>query len=152
MSYPKYGEVYYITPAKQVVGSEQRAGRPGIIVSNNVGNKSSSIVEVVFITAQSKDNLPTHVKIPAIGKLVESVALCEQINTISQTRLSDKLCILGDEEMAKIQAAMMVSLNMTPAADIGQQYIVQERKILELEKEVEIYKGVYLETIKTLRH
>lgn len=152
MSYPKYGEVYYVTPARQTVGSEQHAGRPGIIVSNNIGNKNSPIVEVVFVTSQGKENLPTHVEIPAMGKLSESTALCEQINTVSQSRLSDKLCILGDEVMSKIQVAMMISLNIVPSADIGQTYLEQDRKISELKKEIEIYKAVYLQTIKTLKH
>lgn len=45
----KRGEIYYITFVP-VVGSEQRGGRPGIVVSNNANNAHSNTIEVVYLT------------------------------------------------------------------------------------------------------
>ena len=79
------GDIFYIT-AGSYVGSEQKSGRPGIIVSNDTANKHSPNVEVVFLTSQEKKPLPTHVEV--ICK-VPSTALCENIQTVSKERLGD---------------------------------------------------------------
>lgn len=42
----KRGEIYYIQSYGNECGSEQRAGRPAIIVSNDKGNQSSSIKRI----------------------------------------------------------------------------------------------------------
>ena len=42
------GEVYYVYPTGNEIGSEQHAGRPAIIVSNNHNNKNSSTLEIVY--------------------------------------------------------------------------------------------------------
>lgn len=58
------GDIFYIMPGSYV-GSEQKSGRPGIIVSNDLANKHSPNVEVVFLTSQEKKALPTHVEVIA---------------------------------------------------------------------------------------
>ena len=35
------GEVFYITSKYDTVGSEQRSGRPAVVVSNNLNNEHS---------------------------------------------------------------------------------------------------------------
>ena len=49
----KRGDILYIDK-HPVVGSEQQAGRPAIIVSNEKNNRHSSTVEVVYLTTQPK--------------------------------------------------------------------------------------------------
>ena len=49
----KRGEIYYIgvDEDNDSIGSEQcNHDRPGIIVSNDVGNKHSGVVEIVYLT------------------------------------------------------------------------------------------------------
>ena len=46
----KRGQIYYIESNHQEIGSEQRAGRPAVIVSNNKNNENSTTVEVVYMT------------------------------------------------------------------------------------------------------
>ena len=49
----KRGEVYYVFKQDiSAAGSEQGAGRPAVIVSNDIGNVHSSIVEVVFLNGK----------------------------------------------------------------------------------------------------
>lgn len=89
------GDMYYVYRSGTVVGSEQDTGRPAVIVSNNIGNEKSEIVECVFLTTQEKRPMPTHVEIMCKEK---STALCEQINTISKERLGDYIGACTKEE------------------------------------------------------
>lgn len=73
------GEIYYVRPASVNVGSEQIAGRPAIVVSNDKANQYSPVVEMVYLTTQPKGSLPTHVDITSVER--PSIALCEQIHS-----------------------------------------------------------------------
>ena len=107
------GEVYYIDRIRDEVGSEQYSGRPAIIVSNDCNNRNSSTVEVIYLTTQPKKDLQTHVFIPSfMGVPRDSIALCEQITTVSKVRLGKVICILSPNVMEQIDRAMMVSLGI----------------------------------------
>ena len=109
----KRGDILYVESG-YAVGSEQRPGRPAIIVSNDANNRSSSTVELVYLTTQPKHDLPTHVTIHSLSR--ESIAICEQISTVAVERLGSVRGCVTDEEMANIEAAMLVSLGMQKKA------------------------------------
>ena len=44
------GDIFYVN-LSETVGSEERSGRPAIIVSNRLCNKHSPVVEVVYLPA-----------------------------------------------------------------------------------------------------
>ena len=75
----KRGEIYYISRGGYNTGSEQQADRPGVIVSNDKNNKNSQTLEVVYLTTQPKNELPTHCTIRSTGRV--STVLYEQIHT-----------------------------------------------------------------------
>lgn len=77
MNEVKRGDIYYIVNNYQEEGSEQRAGRPAVVVSNDKGNQHSNVIEVVYLTTQPKTDLPTHIDIKSANR--PSIALCEQI-------------------------------------------------------------------------
>ena len=106
------GEVYYVYPTGNEIGSEQHAGRPAIIVSNNQNNKNSSTLEIVYLTTREKRPMQTHVHINAAGKLQESTAICEQIFTVDKLRLNDYIGQLCDKEMQDIEFGLIVSLGL----------------------------------------
>lgn len=106
------GEVYYVCPTGNEIGSEQHSGRPAVIVSNNQNNKNSSTLEIVYLTTREKRPIQTHVHINASGKLQESTALCEQIFTVDKLRLNDYIGQLCDKEMQDIEFGLMVSLGL----------------------------------------
>ena len=54
----KRGEIYYIESTYRETGSEQRGGRPAVIVSNDKNNENSEVVEVVYMTTKPKNDLP----------------------------------------------------------------------------------------------
>lgn len=105
------GDIFYVNRS-ETVGSEQRSGRPAIIVSNPVCNEHSPVVEVVYLTCQYKKPMPTHVRIESVGR--RSTALCEQITSVEVTRLGDYKGHLTDEETEQVDLALMQSLGIHP--------------------------------------
>lgn len=100
------GDIWYVDCEKST-GHEQHGVRPAIIVSNDIGNNHSPIVEVVWLTSKEKKPLPTHVEIRGCG-----TALCEQIHTVDKSRLVDLKKCCTEKEMMKINKAMLISLGI----------------------------------------
>lgn len=105
----KRGDIFYINKG-DTVGSEQQAGRPAIVVSNDKCNEHSPVIEVVFLTRKWKKPLPTHVQIMSTG--MRSTALCEQITAVDVERIGDFKGHLTDEEMAQVDHALLVSVGL----------------------------------------
>lgn len=106
----KRGEIYYIEPKFDEVGSEQRAGRPAVIVSNDKNNKTSNTVEVAFLTTKPKNDLPTHVTTRSTGVL--STIICEQITTVSVDRVGKYIGQLTKAELCNLDTALVISLGI----------------------------------------
>lgn len=128
----KRGEIYWIGGrGNHIEGSEQKADRPAIIVSNNTGNKYSPVVEVVYCTNQEKKTLPTHTVLQKVstGDAEGSTVLCEQVCTVSKNRIYDANSYIGrvsDEDMQRIDKAIAVSLGLDYLYDNCNSKSVQE--------------------------
>ncbi len=108
------GEIYY-ADLSPVVGSEQGGIRPVLIVQNDVGNRHSPTVIAAAITSQrEKTHLPTHIEIDSssCGLAKDSIVLLEQIRTIDKKRLKERMGVLDQTSMSKINQALAVSLGM----------------------------------------
>ena len=103
------GDIFYISPVA-ICGSEQRAGRPAVVVSNEKCNERSSVVEVVFLTTRDKTPLPTHAQVTSAGR--QSLALCEQITSVSIERFGDYIGHVTEEELRAINRALLISLDL----------------------------------------
>lgn len=121
------GQIYYVYPA-ETVGSEQEGGRPAIIVSNDVGNEFSKVVEVVYLTTREKKPLPTHVRISSTSR--QSIALCEQIETIDKGRIGKYINEVSEGELKNLEKAMLVSLGIQTNLK-GTKYLELWRKMAE---------------------
>lgn len=134
----KRGEIYYIEPSKalQTTGSEQRSNRPGIVVSNSENNEHSSVVEIVYLTTQPKNSMPTHVIINSAVKT--SIALCEQVNTVAVERLADYMGQCSEDEINKIDEALMISLNIGKNEERDSYEEMLRDKIEDLKKQLQI--------------
>lgn len=160
----KRGEIYYIESTYRETGSEQRGGRPAVIVSNDKNNENSEVVEVVYMTTKPKNDLPTHVFIRSA--LSPSTVLCEQVNSVSVKRIGK----LTKSELAAVDSALAISLGIDfmdpkPAAkeaehlleEISKQplQIVQQDPDIEkikLETERDLYRNLYNELLsKTMK-
>ena len=125
------GQIYYVHNTA-VVGSEQEGGRPAVIVSNNVANEYSQVVEVVFLTTKEKTPLPTHVLIRTSGR--PSTALCEQIESVDKSRIGNYINEVSEGEMANLEKAMLISLAINSTIK-GTKALETWRKLMEAEKD-----------------
>lgn len=108
------GEIYY-ADLSPVVGSEQGGVRPVLIVQNDVGNRHSPTVIAAAITSQrEKNRLPTHIEIDSssCGLAKDSVVLLEQIRTIDKQRLKERMGVLDQTSMDRINNALQVSFGL----------------------------------------
>ena len=111
----KRGDIYY-ADLSPVVGSEQGAVRPVLIVQNNVGNRFSPTVIAAAITSQqSKAKLPTHIPLYAntSGLAKDSVVLLEQVRTIDKRRLKEKMGSVDESSMSAVDNAISISFGLT---------------------------------------
>lgn len=106
----KRGEIYYIESTYRETGSEQRGGRPAVIVSNDKNNENSEVVEVVYMTTKPKNDLPTHVFIRSA--LSPSTVLCEQVNSVSVKRIGTLIGKLTKSELTAVDSALAISLGI----------------------------------------
>lgn len=106
----KWGQIWYIA-RRDNNGHLQTGDRPAIIVSNDIGNCHSPMVNVVPLTTNlSKKPLPTHCEI--ISSPVKSIALCEQVVPINK---EDLIACVGEcktFEMRQVKICLMIQFNM----------------------------------------
>ena len=108
------GDIYY-ADLSPVVGSEQGWIRPVLVIQNNIGNRHSPTIICAAITSRmNKAKLPTHIEIEAsaYGIMRDSVILLEQLRTIDKRRLKDKICHLNKEQLASVDEALKISLDL----------------------------------------
>lgn len=128
----KRGDIYYIRDTRQSVGSEQRADRPAVIVSNNINNKHSGVFEVVYMTTQPKTDLPTHFIIASALK--PSTVLCEQISSVYEERIGEWIGTLTPDEMKTLDQCLAVSIGIKADAQPAEEIESLRQQLEELEK------------------
>lgn len=96
--HPKCGEIWMCDlPERE--GHIQNGYRPVFIISNNLNNMHSSILNVIPITSKQKaHHLPTHVRfrVKENNSFVHGILLVEQITTISAESLRERICHVTD--------------------------------------------------------
>ena len=110
----KRGEVYF-ADLSPVFGSEQGGTRPVLVIQNDIGNKYSPTIIVAAITSQiNKAKLPTHIELEAnqYGLQKDSVVLLEQLRTLDKRRLKDRVGLIDDYKMQKVNNALLISLGV----------------------------------------
>ena len=104
------GDIVYVHIGDST-GSEWRKDRPAIIVSNNLCNKHSPVIEVVYTTTKRRKNLlPTHVVIHSTPD--KSIALCESIYSVDKARIEKKIGQCTPSEIGRINHALEISLGL----------------------------------------
>lgn len=110
------GDIYYANMDPSV-GSEQGGERPVVVLQNDKGNQHSPTLIIATLTSRvdKKRHLPTHVLLDQNpGLKVPSVVQLEQIFTIDKCRLQRFVGQTSAEEMKRIEAALKISLGLTP--------------------------------------
>lgn len=142
----KRGDIFWIGKSsyRPAVGSMQKPGRPGIIVSNDANNDCAYTLEIVYLTSKPKKDLPTHCTITSVPK--PGTALCEQVTTVSDEQICEYIGHCTDEEMKQVDRCIAISLGLLdPDADeeIPNLYTNEEREdylatIRELESDLAV--------------
>lgn len=98
-------------------GSEQQFIRPIAILQNDLGNKYSPTVTIVPLTSQQcKKWMPTHVTLYKTTCLMRlSIALAEQVTTISKERFIKYIGEINSSEIVEIENALMLQMGIVVA-------------------------------------
>lgn len=108
------------------VDSQYNTPAPGIVVSSDTSRKS---VSVVWLSQNPEEAAPTHVIVPCQGL---STAMCEKISTVNKSRFGQYIRSCTDEEMQRIDAALVYALGLDiPASDTA-----KDEKIRQLQGEL----------------
>lgn len=148
------GDIHYIVDTGYAVGSEQRSGRPAIIVSNDANNLNSPVVEIVYLTTRPKTDMPTHVSIRSTPAV--SIALCEQITSVSVERIGDFMAKCTNLEMEAIDRALEISLDLKPKPKFSavpatnKESDELKEQLAKAIQERDMYKNMYDGLINTL--
>ncbi|MBI1870404.1 MAG: type II toxin-antitoxin system PemK/MazF family toxin [Chlamydiae bacterium] len=109
IKFPKRGEVYWVR-LDPAIGSEIKKTRPGLIVSNDVGNEVSTRVIVAPITSEAKKLYPFEAEIILKGN--RNKVLLDQMRTLDKRRLGEKMAEVSLDEMEKVDKALKLVLNL----------------------------------------
>jgi mRNA interferase MazF len=110
--YPERGCIYMVDFGFNNMDSEQEGIRPALIISNNMGNKHSSLISVAPLTSKNKKPLPTHVNLTRNdGMQRDSIICLEQTKTITKRKLfyngtPIKVLKLSDEKIWEVNIAI----------------------------------------------
>ncbi|MBQ9113893.1 MAG: type II toxin-antitoxin system PemK/MazF family toxin [Clostridia bacterium] len=110
------GEIYWLRNGAEGVGSEQVGLRPCVVVSNEKANTYSTMVTIVPLTTAEKKPLPTHAEINSA--IESSIALCEQVKTISKNRLAQYIGECTEDEMRDIERGLRIQLDLVETSSV----------------------------------
>ncbi|WP_218104063.1 type II toxin-antitoxin system PemK/MazF family toxin [Thermogemmatispora onikobensis] len=115
MPSPRRGEIWDVnwSPGR---GAEQQGVRPALIIQNDRGNASPTYpLTIVASMSRTERELPLHVRIaptPENGLTDFTDVKCEQIMTIEKSRLIRKRGSITREELARVDMALKISLDL----------------------------------------
>ena len=141
------GDIYYVDkdPRHIAVSSEIYAARPAIVLSSAMSIAQTGLATVVYLTTSPKADLPIHVKINCDGK--KSIALCEQVNTVSIERFGTMMGVCSETEMEQIERGVCRALALEPMEKVstikdGETESLKE-ELLTAQKDAKYYKTLY---------
>lgn len=108
------GDIFWAELGEEREGSLQAGARPVLVVSNNKANEFSPVITIIPITSKMcKAKLPTHVLIKECGLERPSIALAEQITSISKDKLERKIgSIQRTAYVGMIRKAIQIQLSL----------------------------------------
>lgn len=108
-TFPLRGEVYWVD-LDPTIGTEIKKTRPGVIISNDIGNELLSRVIIAPITSSISKIFDFEVKIQANN--LSGKILLDQIRAIDKKRLGKKITKLDKESLYQIDEALKIVLDL----------------------------------------
>ena len=157
----KRGDIYYISRDYTEIGREERAGRPGVVISCDELNEEGFGAVVAFMTSSPNNNSPYHCEVDSFNSRT-SIVLCETVRYVSAKRLGDLCGRLSAHDMQKVEYCLNLVLDLNlyseveqaedeestqniSAQEISTQNILAENA--RLNSELKIYKQLYSELL-----
>lgn len=112
VSFPRRGEVYWVN-LDPSFGTEIAKTRPGVIISNDIGNQYSQRVIVAPMTSGGTHRVyPFEALVPAgeAGLTDTSKVLLDQMRSVDKRRLGDRIGALPAECMLEVDVAIRLNL------------------------------------------
>lgn len=103
--HPKRGEIYWVD-LDPAIGGETKKNRPGLIVSNDIGNEVSFVVMVAPITSKIKNIYPFEVKTSLKGKPAK--IMLNQCKALDKSRLGEKIGDIDHDTMRNVEEAIRI--------------------------------------------
>lgn len=100
------GDIYLVN-LDPTIGNEINKTRPGLIVSNNVGNNNSNVVIIAPISSNTKNIYPFNILLKNELKK-ESKVLLEQVRCIDKKRLVKYLTSISNEKIDDANNALKI--------------------------------------------
>lgn len=115
----KRGEIWIANLSSSTIGSEQGKLRPVLICQNNMGNLYSPTCTIIPLSSVlKKNNMPTHVVLHNTKCLTKlSIALAEQITTISKERFINCIGMINSIDLQNVNNAIMVQNGLVDGYD-----------------------------------
>ena len=92
------------------VGGEIKKKRPAVIISNDASNKFLNRVQVVPLTSRTNHLYPSEALVVLEGR--ESKAMADQLATVSKLRLFNRVGILTEDDMRKVEEAVKIQIGI----------------------------------------
>jgi mRNA interferase MazF len=111
--YPRRGELWMVS-LDPVQGSEIGKKRPALVISNNRNNLYAETITLIPLTSRAVKSYPFEASLRPgkSGLSVESMAKCNQIRTVSRTRLLHRIGHLSPEEVQRVEQALLIHLGI----------------------------------------
>ncbi|MGH2612846.1 MAG: type II toxin-antitoxin system PemK/MazF family toxin [Rhabdochlamydiaceae bacterium] len=108
--FPKRGEVYWVN-LDPTIGAETKKIRPGLVISNDIGNEVSDIVMVAPITSKVANVYPFEVKVFVESK--HSKIMLNQCRSIDKSRLLKKIDSVDGDTMKAVEEAIKIVFGLS---------------------------------------
>ena len=107
MPQPRLGEVWSAT-FDPVRGYEQGGVRPGLVISNDRFNRTPHTFCILVPLTRTRRDIPSHIPVyPPEGGLRDvSYLLCEQVKSLSVSRLHRRLGMVDRATVERVQAVV----------------------------------------------
>lgn len=125
----KRGGVYYIEKGNSF-GGRPVGGNLAVIVSHDEINKRKDEVSVVFLSRKLRagEISQLSIKLDSVGQ--SSYAICRKVTSIPVDLVSEFLCTLTSEEMARIDQALILSISL-------KQYVSADANLVDANRELQ---------------
>ncbi len=108
-TFPLRGEVYWVN-LDPTIGTEIKKTRPGVIISNDIGNELLPRVIIAPVTSSVAKIFDFEVKVQ-INNLSGKILL-DQIRAIDKKRLGKKITKLDRDTLYQVDEALKIALDL----------------------------------------